>query len=98
MSNGTTPPEQLLGALIFQNTPYSKMDLRPNWEHYVEWDGNTVLWNFRELPRRIRKSIRIPVEITIWTEKFTDSTGNKQYVQEKYLDWLVIGYEGGGGM
>jgi len=90
--------EEDLGKVIFQSTPYSKMDLIDDWDEYIEWDNNTVFWNFREVPRRIRKAIRIPVQITIFVAKTTDTTGNKQYVEEKYLDWLVIGYEGGGGM
>jgi hypothetical protein len=93
-----TTQEEELGEFIFENTPYSTMELADDWKEYVEWDGNTVLWNFRELPRRIRKSIRIPVKITIWVDKATEVPGNVNHVKEQYLDWLVIGYEGGGGM
>ncbi len=79
-------PEEELGKLILARTPYDKAELGDDWKEYVEWDIKTVLWHFRELPRRVTKSIRIPVTITV-------TKGNQR---ETYIDWLLIGYEGGG--
>ena len=79
--------EEDLGKLICKRTPYDKMEFPDDWEEYVEWDGKTIIWQFRELPRRVTKSIRIPVTITV-------GQGAKA---EKYIDWILIGYEGGGG-
>ena len=90
--------EERLGQVIFHNTPYSKMEFPLDLEEYIEWDGRPVVWNFRELPRRINKSIRIPVKITVVAEKIIDQTGKKDYIEQTYEDWLVIGYEGGAGM
>ncbi len=78
--------EEDLGKLILARTPYDKMELPDEWKDYIEWDGKTVLWNFREEPHRVTKAIRIPVTITI-------TKGNQK---ETYFDWLLIGYEGGG--
>lgn len=83
-----TQMEGKLGELICKRTPYTKMELPDDWEEYIEWDGKAVIWQFRELPRRVTKAIRIPVTITV----------TKGTQTEEYLDWLLIGYEGGGGM
>jgi len=96
--NMKIPPEEQLGQVILQNTPYSKMELPDDFQDYIEWDGRPVVWNFRELPRRINKSIRIPVKITVVAEKIIDHTGKKDYIEQTYEDWLVVGYEGGAGM
>ncbi len=79
--------EEDLGKLILKRTPYTKAELEDEWAEYVEWDGKPVLWNFREVPRRVTKAVRIPVTITV-----TKPGGQA----ETYIDWLLIGYEGGG--
>lgn len=79
--------EEKLGALICERTPYDSMEFPDDWDKEIEWDAKSVLWHFRESPHRVAKAIRIPVIVKV-------KKGNKT---ESYYDWLLIGYEGGGG-
>ena len=79
----TPAQRQQLGTEICDRTPYDDMSVAGNWDRLIEWDAKPMIWQFKELPRRVAMSIRIPVIIT--------------YDGEEYLDWILIGYEGGGG-
>lgn len=84
-----TTDECDLGQLICARTPYTAMTMPANWKDLIEWDGKTVVWNFREVGRRVVKALRIPVTITYYNAQ--------THQNETYLDWLLIGYEGGSG-
>lgn len=84
-----TNDQGLLGQLICARTPYKAMTMPAGWQNQIEWDEQRVVWNFRGTEHRVAKALRIPVTITYHNE----ATGR----DETYLDWLLIGYEGGEG-
>ena len=71
-----------LGELICNRTPYQRMEV-PTDEHDIEWDDQSMRWDFRGEAKRVAKAIRIPVVIT--------------FEGHTYKDWLLIGYEGSSG-
>lgn len=84
MANGMSEQEECdLGEIICDRTPYESMEMPPNWQTLIEWDQQPLTWSFQGIPRRVAKALRIPVIIK-------DTKGHK------YLDWLLIGYEGHG--
>jgi len=80
-----TAEEGKLGQHILARAPqdYRPTTLPTGWENQIEWDEQSLLWNFRGVERRVAMAIRIPVTIT--------------YEGQTYRDWLLIGYEGGSG-
>jgi hypothetical protein len=91
-----TTPEEALGKLVFARTPYDKLELPSGWDTLLEQDMDTAQWYFRGQTRQVGKALRIPVTVTRIVEH-EDVNGTSTYSEEKFRDYLLIGYEGAGG-
>ena len=82
----TTPPRDL-GQLIFDETPYSTQVSPKQFEvmlNETEVDYKGLEWYFKNGDNYVKKALRIPY-------CYTDKNGHE------IRDYLLIGYEGGGG-